>query len=99
MEEASLAAVEATVRAEVNAARTDCELRRKQLVESLRPLREHASESSGIAQAAYREGGADLLRLLDSERVRLEVEVLYHRTLAEYRQSVAALETAMGVEP
>ena len=96
---ASLAAAQALVRAEVSAARTDYELRRKQLTESLRSLREHAMESSSIALAAYREGGTDLLRLLDAERVRLEVEVLYHRTLAEYRQSVVALETAMGVEP
>ena len=97
--EASLAAVEATVKAEVRAAQSEYELRRRQLLEILRTLREHASESSKIALAAYREGGLDLLRLIDSERVRLDVEALYGRTLAEYRQSIVNLETALGVAP
>jgi cobalt-zinc-cadmium efflux system outer membrane protein len=97
--EASLAAVEATVKAEVRAAQSEYELRRRQLLETLRTLREHASESSKIALAAYREGGLDLLRLIDSERVRLDVEALYGRTLAEYRQSIVNLETALGVAP
>lgn len=97
--ESSLAAAEALVRAEVKAARADYELRRRQLIESLRSLRDHASESSRIARAAYREGGSDLLRLLDAERTRLEVEILYYQTLTEYRQSIVALETAMGVAP
>jgi outer membrane protein TolC len=97
--ESSLAATEALIRAEVRAAAAEFELRRRQLLESSRLLRAHAAESARIAQAAYREGGADLLRLLDAERVRLDTEMLYSRTLTEYRQSIAALETAMGVEP
>lgn len=97
--ESTLAATEALIRAEVRAAAVEYETRRRQLAESLRALREHAAESARIAQAAYREGGTDLLRLLDAERVRLETETLYYRTLAEYRQSAAALETALGVEP
>lgn len=97
--ESSLAATEALVRAEVQAAQAEYEIRRRQLIESLRSLRDHASESSRIALAAYQEGGSDLLRLLDAERTRLDVEVLYHRTLAEYWQSLAALETALGAAP
>jgi cobalt-zinc-cadmium efflux system outer membrane protein len=97
--ESSLAATEALVRAEISAARADYEMRRRQLLDSLRPLREHASESSRVALAAYREGGSELLRLLDAERTRLEVEILYYRTLAEYRQGIVALETALGVAP
>jgi hypothetical protein len=31
--------------------------------------------------------------------VRIDLQTLYYRTLSEYRQSEAALETAMGVEP
>ena len=62
-------------------------------------MREQADETSRIALGAYREGGADLLRLLDAERVRIDIELLYLRTLAEYRQSMVALEAAMGVEP
>lgn len=97
--ESSLAATEALIRAEVRAAAADYELRRRQLLDSSRLLRAHAAESARIAQAAYREGGTDLLRLLDAERVRLDTEMLYSRTLTEYRQSIAALEAAMGVEP
>jgi len=94
--EAEVAAAEALVRAEVEAAGRDVSLRRAQLTGLLKNSLEHAAESSRIAQAAYREGGADLLRLLDAERVRIELEVLYYRSLAEYRQSVATLSAAMG---
>ena len=97
--ESAAAAAEAVVRAEVEAARTESEIRRRQIEEALRPMLDQADESSRIAQAAYREGGADLLRLLDAERVRLETRMLYVQMLASFRQSLAALETAMGVAP
>ena len=96
---AELASAEAVVRAEVDAAAKDYAIRSRQLSESLRPMMDHAADSAQIAQAADREGGWDLLRLLDSERLRLETELLYYRALAELRQSVAAQETAMGMEP
>ncbi len=95
----SLAATEAIVRAEVKAARTDFETRRRQVAVTLKPMMERASESSRIAVAAYREGGADLLRLLDAERIRIDAELLYYRTLADFQQSVVMLETALGVAP
>lgn len=97
--ESEIAAQAALVRAEVAAAAAEVSMRRRQVTESLPRLREHASESARIALAAYREGGSDLLRLLDAERVRIEVETLYQRTLGEYRQSIAALEAALGVNP
>ncbi len=96
---AELAAATAMVRAEVAAAAKAVSIRRRQIIESLEPMRKEAMESSEIARAAYREGGWDLLRLLDAERLRIEVETLYFRALAEYRQSLAELETAMGVAP
>lgn len=49
--------------------------------------------------AAYREGGTDLLRLLDAERLRVDAELLYYQTLTQYRQSEAGLEVALGVAP
>jgi cobalt-zinc-cadmium efflux system outer membrane protein len=97
--EANLAATEALVRAEVQAARREFEIRRRMVLTALPNLNDHAQESSKISLAAYREGGADLLRLLDSERVRIETHLLHMRTLAEYQQSRVALETALGVEP
>jgi outer membrane protein TolC len=62
-------------------------------------LAQNASETARIAQAAYREGGADLLRLLDAERVRLETDLLRVQALTEFRLSESAVETAMGVMP
>lgn len=97
--EAGLAAEEAQVRAEVRAAAAEYEIRRRQVSESLGPLRRRAQESARIAEAAYREGGTDLLRLLDAERLLVDTELLYYQTLTQYRQSEAALEAALGVAP
>jgi outer membrane protein, heavy metal efflux system len=96
--DSDIAAVAASIRAEVKSAAADVQIRRTQVQETLPKLRAQAQESAAIALAAYREGGADLLRLLDAQRARIEIETLYYRTLSEYRQSVAALETAMGVD-
>jgi outer membrane protein TolC len=95
--EATLAAVEAQVNAEAEAARRAVEIRREQLASVIASMRSQAGESQRIADAAYRAGGIELLRLLDAERARIETQVLYYQTLAEYQQAVAALETALGV--
>jgi cobalt-zinc-cadmium efflux system outer membrane protein len=92
-----LTSVEAQVRAEVAAAQAEVENKRHQLQDLLAPSLTRATESAQIANAAYREGGADLLRLLDAQRIRIDFEVLYARTLAEQRQSIVSLETAFGV--
>jgi cobalt-zinc-cadmium efflux system outer membrane protein len=97
--EATLAATEAQVRADVEIAGKDYEARRRLVIDTLRPMQDQAGEVSRIAQAAYREGGFDLLRLLDSERTRLEAQILYARTLADYQQSVVMLQIALGSLP
>lgn len=97
--ESSLAATEALVRAEVEAARREVEIRRRQLGGQLAAMREQAAEAARIAEASYREGATDLLRFLDAQRLRIETQLLYTRTLAEYRQSYAVLEAALGVAP
>ncbi len=94
-----IAVQEALVRAEIRVAEAEVRARAQQLAGSLGPLRERAGAVARIAGAAYREGGTDLLRLLDAERARLEAESLYYRTLADYRQAVVALEFALGVFP
>lgn len=94
-----IAVQEALVRAEIRVAEAEVRVRARQLAGSLGPLRERAGAVARIAGAAYREGGTDLLRLLDAERARLEAESLYYRTLAEHRQAVVALEFALGVFP
>jgi cobalt-zinc-cadmium efflux system outer membrane protein len=97
--EANLAATEAIVRAEVEAAGAEYEMRRKQVTEFLGQIRRQAAETAQIAQSAYRLGGADLLRLLDAERLRIEIDQLNYRAMMEYRQSIAVLEYATGVRP
>ena len=59
-------------------------------------LRQQAEETARIAAAAYREGGTDLLRLLDAQRLQLETQLVYVQALVDYRLAVANLETAMG---
>lgn len=73
---------------------------KKQMVEEMLPaLRTQAAESSRIADAVYREGASDLLRLLDAERVRIQTETLYIRSLLEYRQAAVGLQVALGIIP
>lgn len=40
-----------------------------------------AQETERLARAAYREGAIDLLRLMDAERNRIDVETQYYRAL------------------
>lgn len=97
--EANVAATEAIIRAEVRAAAAEYQVRRQQLRDLVGRLRSQADETSKIAQSAYRLGGADLLRLLDAERLRIEVEQVHYRAWMEYRQSMEVLEFALGVKP
>jgi cobalt-zinc-cadmium efflux system outer membrane protein len=92
-----LAAAEAEVRAEYYGAVQEYELRRDELLNTLQPFRDHAATISGIAAAAYAEGGTDLLRLLDAERARIDAELAWARGLVDYRQSIVRLEAAQGV--
>lgn len=97
--EAALRSTESLVRAEHQAAALELDIRRRQLREAVGPLRERARRTAQIADAAYRLGGADLLRLLDAQRQRIDAEVLYVQTLQGYLQAVAALDAAAGVIP
>lgn len=97
--ESSLAAAEALVKAEFAAALSAYTLHRRDIVTFLEPLQKQADETYRIADAAYREGGADLLRLLDAQRVRIEARLAYIQGLTEVRQAHAELQAAMGVRP
>jgi outer membrane protein TolC len=92
-------AAENSVRSDIALAVGEWRMRQAQITGAFRGLRERAEETARIAQAAYREGGSDLLRLLDAERTRIEVEVLYSQTLADYQRSVVAVRTAVGMMP
>ena len=97
-QEQLLAAVEAEVRADYAGALQEYESRRAEFLSALQPLRQHAADIAGIAAAAYAEGGTDLLRLLDAERVRLDAELAWARGMVDYRQSIVKLEAAEGVK-
>lgn len=97
--QSAIAATEAVIRAEVQAARTEYEIRRREIVNFYQPLLSRAEETYAIAQAAYREGGTDLLRLLDAQRVRIEAQISYARALTDLRLSIANAAIATGVEP
>jgi cobalt-zinc-cadmium efflux system outer membrane protein len=97
--EASLAATEALIRSEVESAVKEYDSRQKLLNETLRPMLDRANEVYRIVDAAYRETGPDILRLLDAERTRIEAELTYIRALSEFQQSAVALLTAQGNLP
>jgi len=58
-----------------------------------------ADESRRITLAAYEEGAATLLQVLDVSRAWADAQVLYYRTLFEQRQSLLELNVAAGLEP
>lgn len=95
--EAQAKAIERQARIDIAAARATYDKRRAILDDTLPRLRERARESSRIAEGAYREGGADLLRLLDAERTRLDAELLYLRALTDYQRAIVELKAALGV--
>ena len=97
--ESSLASTAALVRSDLETALKEYESRQNLLTETLRPMRDRADEVFRIADAAYREGGSDILRLLDAERTRIETQLAYTRTLFELQQSAVAVETAQGNLP
>jgi outer membrane protein, heavy metal efflux system len=74
-------------------------MRQAEFETMLQPLREHAATIAQIANAAYAEGGTDLLRLLDAERARLDAELAWTRGMIEYQQSAVRLAAAAGVNP
>lgn len=91
-------AVTALVDAEARTARIDYETRRKLATETLPRIRQSAAESMRLTRGAYQEGGVDLLRLIDAERLYLETETQYVRALADLKQAEATLEYALGVD-
>ena len=97
--ESSLATTEALVRSELATAEKDYNSRKRLLEETLRPMRDRAQQVYDISDAAYRERGTDILRLLDAERARIDAQLLYIRTLTEYQLSAVSLQTAEGLLP
>jgi outer membrane protein, heavy metal efflux system len=93
------AAVRQQLASQLSIAQREYDMDRDQYLQDFMPLRTQAVEISDISRAAYREGGLDLVRLLDAERVRVEAEVSWVQALEAYHQSVVSLEYAEGVQP
>jgi cobalt-zinc-cadmium efflux system outer membrane protein len=96
--EDNVAALRNQIVSEVTLARQEYQMRRDQYLQTFQPLLNRAIEISDISRAAYREGGLDLVRLLDAERLRIEAQISWVNALLSYHQNVAALEYAEGVE-
>lgn len=96
---ATLRATRIAAETEIQALRGEFEQKKDLVRRMIPPLRQQAEETSRIAQAVYREGASDLLRLIDAERTRLQTEALYIRSLMEYRQAAVALQIASGLIP
>jgi outer membrane protein TolC len=62
---------------------------------SLLPQAEQSLKSS---EAGYVSGRADFLSLLESERMILQIKTGFHKTLSDYRKTVARLERIIGLE-
>ncbi|MGJ5813100.1 TolC family protein [Paludibaculum fermentans] len=92
-------AVEMQVAIELQSALRDYELKRKLVSGDLPRMVQRARDSARIAQFAFREGGVDVLRLLDAERIRIETQLMYTRSLTDFQQSTVALQVAAGVNP
>jgi outer membrane protein, heavy metal efflux system len=92
-------AVRQQLSAQLSIAQRQYDFDREQYVQTFKPLRDQAVDIADISRAAYKEGGLDLVRLLDAERARIDAEVSWVQALENYHQSVVSLEYAEGVHP
>ncbi len=93
--QSNLAATEAGVKADVASAVRGYQDERK-LLDTLPATQSRAEETDRLARAAFREGGISLLRLLDAERNRIDVEMQYSQALVNLQQSIVNLQFASG---
>ena len=94
--EAALRALEARIGAEVAAAVETVRRSREMLRSMETGMLDRARETSRIAQAAYQEGGVDLLEVLDAQRAQNEIGLFHSRSAFDYQLSRVDLETASG---
>ncbi|QNI35792.1 TolC family protein [Edaphobacter albus] len=95
----TLAAVQQQSASDLALARMSYDTWKRQITDRYRPLLDQAVDIANISRAAYREGGTDLLRLLDAEKLRVDTQGVWVEALGNYHQSVVSLEYAEGLEP
>lgn len=61
-------------------------------------LLKQADESREIQLAAYQEGVAELITLIEAQKTRTEIRANYYRTLFDYYTSIFQLELATGTD-
>jgi cobalt-zinc-cadmium efflux system outer membrane protein len=96
--QALLRAILADVQTEVAAALGQLRRRYAMLSHMRQRVLDQAEESFRISLAAYQEGGADLLRLLDAQRARNEIRLLQTQAEIACLASLVDLEAAVGHE-
>ena len=97
--ENNINAVRIQLKLETALARREYEGRLKQVRTIFGPMRDRAAQIADISRAAYKEGGLELLRLLDSEKLRVDTQLAWVDAALEYHKSVIELERAEGVQP
>ncbi len=97
--EAELAWSERLAIADVEASYRSAEILTRQAARLRNGFLARADESRRITVAAYEEGAASLLQVLDVSRAWADAQVLYYRTLFAQRQSQLELNVAAGMEP
>lgn len=96
--EFQLMAEENYIRAEIEIAHRAAKKLAERIAEMQKGFLRRADESRDIALVAYREGAADLYKLLEAQRARNEARLLYHRTELELQLALAELALAAGKE-
>ncbi|MFN0110010.1 MAG: TolC family protein [Blastocatellia bacterium] len=96
--ELQLMAEENYIRAEIEITHRAAKKLAERLGEMQKEFLQRADESRNITLVAYREGAADLYKLLEAQRARNEARLLYHRTELELQLALAELELASGKE-
>lgn len=94
-----LAWVERTVAAEVSGAYEVAQRLSAQIADLQRTFLSRAEESARISLAAYQEGAATLLQVLDATRTLAAARLSYSRTLFAQRKSLFELRVAAGYDP
>lgn len=100
--ESQLHAAQAQLQMTTNAVRAEYEsavrayIDDRRVIEPIRSTIPDAQDSERRARAAYREGALDILRLLDAERSRIQVELDYARALTDLQQAANTVEQVTG---
>ena len=94
--EATLRASEARIGAEVASAVETVRQSRKLLRSMETGMLDRARETYRIAQAAYQEGGVELLEVLDAQRAQNQIALFHSRSAFDYQLSLVVLETVAG---